>query len=453
MNIHIPHLLLILWVRKNVVLGVLGGCFAGALLLSLLLPKQYAATTSMVVEQKTQPLTGIVLSPQMTPGYLSTQIDIIGSHAVALKVVEALQLADVPAIRRDFQDDTDGDGSLPDWIAENLLRHLRVKPSRDSNVIGIEYRATDPAFAARLANAFADAYIQTSIELRVDPARRQAIWLEDQLKTLRERLEKSQAALAEFLRRNDIAGSDERKLDMENAKLEELQQQLVAAESDNYDAITKTRQAREAYGDRAQELPDVLTNPLLQSLKAELAKAEGKFAEISKRYDVNHPSYVAAQAEFEALRAQLRRETQTTRNAVIRTSRLSEDKKKELIAAFERQKRHVIDLQNQRNQQAVLQREVESARQTYDVALQRTSQVRMESQLNQTDISVLNPAIPPREAASPRLLLNLFLGLLCGGLLGTGGALLAEQLDRRLRTASDLSDRLGVPVLADFAAA
>ncbi len=446
------NLLLILWVRRSVLLIVLVACVVASLLLSLLLPKQYAASTSVVIEQKTQPLTGVVMSSQMMPGYLSTQIDIISSHTVALKVVNALKLAEQPDIRKEFQKETRGEGSLPDWIADNLLEYLRVRPSRDSNVIRIEFLGTDPQFAAELANAFADAYIQTSIELRVDPARRQAIWLEDQLQSLRDRLEQAQSRHAEFLKKNDIAGSDERKLDMENTKLEELAQQLMIAEGDNYEAISKTRQAGQAKSERAvQELPDVLSNPLVQSLKAELSRAEGRFAEISQRYDLNHPQYAAANAEVETLRAQLRREIETARNAVVKASRLAEDRKGELVTAFDQQKRRVIELQNQRNAQAVLQREVESARQTYDVALQRTSQVRMESQLNQTDIAVLNPALPPRVAATPKLVLNTLLGLICGGLLGIGAALLTEQLDRRLRSATDISERLGMPVLAEFA--
>lgn len=447
----LANLLLILWARKYVVLIVLAVSVLTSILVSLVLPERYVATASVVVEQKSQPLTGLVLAPQTGPGYLSTQVEIINSHAVALKVVDTLRLSEQPAIREQFQSDTGGEGSLRDWMADNLLQFLRVRPSRDSNVIRIEFTGSDPLFAAELANAFADAYIQTSIELKVDPARRQAIWFEDQLSTLRERLETSQGKLSAFLKSNNVVGSDNQRLDMEMKKLDELAQQLVAAEGNTYDAVTKLRQISAAKSERAmQELPDILGNALLQNLKADLVRAQGRFAEIAERFDRNHPQYAGAAAEVASLKTQLQREIETTRNAMIQTARLSQDKEAELISAFERQKSRVIEMQNQRNEQEVLQREVESARQTYDDALKRTSQVRMESQLNQTDIAVLNPAIPPLEPTSPRKFLNALLGLICGGLLGIGAALLVELLDRRVRHARDISAGLGVPVLAEL---
>jgi len=451
---NITNLVLILWARRYIALIVLGVSILTSVLVSLVLPERFIATASVVIDQKLHPVTGLLVTPQLSPGYLSTQVEIISSHAVALKVVDTLRLTEQPAIREQFQSDTGGEGSLRDWMADNLLQYLKVRPSRDSNVIRIEFTGSDPLFAAELANAFADAYIQTSIELKVDPARRQAIWFEDQLSTLRDRLETSQKSLSEFLKSNNVVGIDGQRLDMETKKLDELAQQLVAAEGETYDAVTKLRQINGAKTDRQlQELPDILGNPLLQNLKADLVRAEGRFAEISERYDRNHPQYAAGSAEVTSLRLQLQREIATTRNAMIQASRLSQDKEAELISAFERQKHRVIELQNQRNEQEVLQREVESARQTYDDALKRTSQVRMESQLNQTDIAVLNPAIPPLQPASPKKLLNALLGLICGGLLGIGVALLVEFIDRRVRHTSDIASGLGVPVLAELSIA
>src|SRR5690349_626627 len=134
------QILTILRARLWLVLGVLVAIVAAAGTLSLVLPKRYVATVSLVVDSKAaDPLTGALLPLQMLPGYLATQLDIIESHSVALKVVDRLHLAELPSIGEEFRTDTGGAGSIRDWLADKLLLQLDVRPSRESSVIGIAY--------------------------------------------------------------------------------------------------------------------------------------------------------------------------------------------------------------------------------------------------------------------------------------------------------------------------
>jgi uncharacterized protein involved in exopolysaccharide biosynthesis len=119
-----------------------------------------------------------------------------------------------------------------------------------------------------------------------------------------------------------------------------------------------------------------------------------------------------------------------------------------LQEAVEKQKARVLELNRQRDALSVLTRDVESARSAYDTAMQRKAHLRLESEINETAIAVLNPAVPPLRPAFPMLTLNLLVAGVLGTLLGIGAALLVEVSDRRVRLTSDLVEIGGVPVLA-----
>jgi chain length determinant protein EpsF len=444
------QIVVILRARMWLVLVIFCSVIALAGTLSLFLPKRYVAAVSLVVDTKAaDPLTGALLPLQMLPGYLSTQLDIIKSHSVALKVVDRLRLAELPAIGEQFRADTGGAGSIRDWLADRLVLQLEVRPSRDSSVIDIAYTSVDPRVAAEMANAFADAYVQTSLELKVDPARRQAGWFEEQVAELRRGLESSQQRLSQYQSEQEIVASAADRIDLENARLAELSSELIAAQSAMYAAGTRQTQMGDAvHRDRVDELPDIVGNQLVQSLKAELVRVDAKIAEFGSRYGTNHPQYMSAAAERDSLRGRLELELTTARGSIDQAAQIANRQVTTLQEAVEQQKARVLELNQQRDTLAVLTRDVESARAAYDAAMQRKAHVRLESEVNETDIALLNPAVPPLRPAFPLLTFNLMLACVLGALLGTGTALLVEVSDRRVRLRSDLAELAGVPVLA-----
>jgi hypothetical protein len=184
----------------------------------LLLPKQYTAGTAVVVDVKSpDPIMGMVLPAMVAPGYMATQVDIIQSDKVAQRVVKMLKLDQNPKVQEDWREDTEGQGSIEAWLGALLKKKLDVKPSRESNVITINYTATDGKFAQVIANAFAQAYIETNIELRVEPAKQYATWFDARSKQLRDGLEAAQAKLSAYQREKGIVALDER-LDIEKWK-------------------------------------------------------------------------------------------------------------------------------------------------------------------------------------------------------------------------------------------
>lgn len=445
----LPQFLRILLARwKAIVLTLLITCLT-TFAVSLLLPKQYTASTSLVVDFKgMDPILGLMLPAQMMPGYMATQIDIIQSHKVAAEVVKGLKLTDNPTVREQWQGATDGRGTPHDWLADVMLKKLDVKPSRESNVVEILWTGSDPQFAAVVANAFADAYIKTNLELRVDPARQSAAFFDEQLRALRANLEQAQGRLNAVQREKGYSSVDER-LDVESGRLAELSAQYTAAQAQAADAVSRQRQLSDflARGTNPESLPDVLANPLIQSLKSQLALTEARLEQTSSQLGANHPEVQRLQADVQQQRGKLKAEITTAATAISNAARIAERREAELRQAVSDQKARLMRLNQGRDEIAVLLKEVESAQRAYDTAAQRFTQTKLESQTSQTNVSVLSRAIPPIEPSFPKVFLNMLLAVFLGTLLGVGIALLLEVLNRRVRSAQDLAEALDLPVL------
>jgi uncharacterized protein involved in exopolysaccharide biosynthesis len=207
--------------------------------LSLLLPKEYTATTAVVVDYKGSDPFGQLGAPiQLAPSYMATQVGILSSHGVALRVVENLKLAESPTAREQFTEATGGQGSIKDWLAELLLKKLDVEPGRESRMLQIHYTSRDAQFAAAIANGFAQAYIDTNLELSIEPARRSSSWFDEQLKLLRSRVEAAQEKLTAYQQENEIVATDER-LDTETKRLADLTGQLLVTQAEAHDVRSR----------------------------------------------------------------------------------------------------------------------------------------------------------------------------------------------------------------------
>ena len=439
---NLQQFLLILRARYKIIFLVLLTTVAVTVAASLLLPAQYTATATVVVDVKSpDPIAGIMLPALIMPGYMATQVDIINSDRVALKVVKMLKLDQSPQAKEQWLDDTEGKGKIEVWLAAVLQKKLDVKPSRESNVISINYKAVEPAFAAAVANAFAKAYLDTNIELKVEPARQYAVWFDERTRQLRDGYEKAQAKLSAYQREHGIVANDER-LDSETYKLNELSTQLTIVQGQTNDVRSKQRS-----GGASDTLPEVVQNALIMNLKGQIAVLEGKLQDLAGNVGRNHPQYQRQEAEIASLKQKLQAETQTITSGFSTSSAVGKEKEAELRSAIDAQKHKLLQLKRERDELAVLMRDVDAAQKAYELVTQRFNQTSLESQSTQTNVSVLTPATEPIEPSFPKLLLNIAISIFLGILLGVGAAFILEMLDQRVRSAEDLSAMLGLSVL------
>ncbi|MFC0169594.1 chain length determinant protein EpsF [Pseudoduganella danionis] len=438
---NLTQFLHVLRARKGIVLMVLLVTVVATTIVSLVLPKTYKATASILLNYKgVDPVTGLTMPGQLMPGYMATQTDIIGSKNVALRVIDRLGLATNPTVIQQFNDSTEGKGTVRDWLADLLLKKLEIVPSRESSVVEISFKGNDPAFVAVVANTFADEYQKISVALKVEPSKKAAAHFNEQLKQLRDNVEATQSRLSKYQQENGIVSVDNR-LDVETNRLNDLSAQLVAAQGQLMEANSRAGMANGSV-----DSPDINGNPLVQNLRIGLGNAESKLAELSQRLDRNHPQYQAAKAEVEKLRTDLNAAIKSTGSSVGNNATIFRRREADIRAALQEQKRKVLELNRTRDELGALAKDVENAQRAFDITSQRFSQTHLEGQSEQSDVAILNPAVAPIEASSPKVFLNVLLSFVLGSMLGVGLALAAELLDRRVRSDTDLTEALEIPV-------
>ena len=158
--------------------------------------------------------------------------------------------------------------------------------------------------------------------MKADPARRQAEWFAEQMKSLRSALEAAQTKMSDAQRTSGVVGTNEQ-IDIENTRLAELSTQLIAAQATSYEAQNKLKQmTRATQLDKLEEMPDLSTNVLLQNLRADLVRAQGKLAETAERFGKNHPEYVDADALVKSLQHKLAAQVDTAAGTIRQSAEL-----------------------------------------------------------------------------------------------------------------------------------
>lgn len=406
-------------------------------------PRSYSSSASVLLDTKSpDPINGVVNTLELGPSYMATQVDIIESPTVAARVVKSLKIDTSSQSHQDWLKVTGGHGDYVAWLADNVGRGLDVLPSKESNVLQIQYSSSDPREASTLANAFAKAYIDTTLQLRVEPARQSSDFFEERARAARQNLEQAQAKLSAYQKEKGIIGSDER-LDVETAKLNDLAVQVTGLRGMVAESSSRSAQALS----KPNELQDVLSNPVVAGLRADLLREEAKLQEMNARLGDSHPDVIQMKANIAALESKIASETRRVTGSVNINNSINESRVAQVSAAFEAQRQKLLKLKAQRDDMSVMEKEVENAQRAYDAILSRQTQTTIESQTTQTNVVLLSPATEPLKASSPKVAISLIMSIFLGAFLGVAAAVLLELLDRRVRAPLDLVQTFELPLI------
>jgi chain length determinant protein EpsF len=426
----------ILRARRKLAGLILLTTIALALAWVLMRPHYFTARAPVLIDVRTDPVGATPLQGMVSPSFVSTQIDIVRSERVAERAVKLLP-ADQPPLQA--WRETAAKKALPaSWLTRQIQQGLEVKPARESNIINISWTGPSPAEAARVANAFAQAYLEVSVELKTDPAKKYSQWFETQVKDSRDRLEKAQSRLSDFQQKSGILSADERG-DFETERLKELSAQLLATES-------RGRRG----GDNS---PAVMESPLVNNMRADVGRLEAKIQEASATMGSAHPRMQQMQAELGAMRARLGSESSRVGSAADSSYAANRARARELQQALADQKTRVLALNKQRGELSLLQRDVDTAQKAYEAVSASAAQSNLQSLTTQSNVMRLASAVEPLNHSGPSGIQLLLIASLAGGLLGVATALLLELANRRIRSAEDLSMVTQLPILASVPAA
>jgi chain length determinant protein EpsF len=414
-----------------------------AVALTFALPR-YEATSKLAVDLGGVDLIGgkaLSNSADRFSSFVATQMDILKSERVALGAVRRLGLDKQRQWLDKWQEATGGQGNFESWLAQGLLRKLGVQPSsRDSNVLTLSYSSADPQFSAAVANAFVNAYIDTTVEMQVRPARYLSGFFAERAKALRVELEQARARLSAYEKEH---GGHVGEPDVESARLAELTSQLVSLHDEAARAVNLRKQARAAPGD----IREVRNDPEVAALTGELVRLQGDLAGLKSEFGDQHHAVIQARHSIRDVRQRLDAAMRRTAEGLGPPMKVIEARLAEVQAAVERQRALVLRRKAQRDAAAALLRDVDSAEKAYGAVLTRASQTALEgANTHQTTITVLKSASPP--LWTPAMLVrNAAVATLLGLLLGMALAVRAEHRDRRLRSMEDVARRLEQPLL------
>ena len=428
----------------------------------------YEATATLLIERNAARFVAIqdvYQTSQMWDfgEYYQTQYEILRSRPVAERLVDSIGLDafDVPppaasgfSLRRLWPF---GGASAPAAKASDAVRRtaavgivlggLSVVPVRNSQLVKLQMRHTDPKFAAELANAHARAYIEAMMEGRLEMSQTASNWLGERTTALRAKLEQSEKALQEFRDRErliDLKGVDSlasNDLTLASGRLSEVKRERAAKEA-RYREVERARAAG-----ALDTLPELLADPTVSRLKQSLVEAERTAREFAGRYGPKHPKRIEADAALGTVRSALDQQLQIAAAAVERDYEAARMRESEVAAELGQAKGEVRDINRKQYELGALQRDVDANRQLYELFQARFKETAAASGVQTANARLVEAALPKPSPVYPKKQRALLVGLLLGLALGIALALVLDHMDNTLKGADDVELRLGVPVL------
>ncbi len=436
------QLLIILRARWKRILLLWFGLIALAVLVSLALPKTYLARAEVVLDVRApDPVNGGMVPGLMTPSYMATQIDVIQSRRVVERAIKAMQLDQNAELIQKWRENTDGVGDMAFWLYQWVSKGLDINPSRDSNLVAVGFKSADPQFAAEMANAIVQAFISTSLDMKVSPAGENAAWFKEQLETMRKDVDAAQQKISAFRIEKQLIGDPQGRIDAETSQLNQLAAELTAARAANADASSRRSSKRDLASS-----PEVLQNPLIANLRMSLAEARNQLEQARSRLGSAHPDVRRLTAQVQELSSELGAQT----SRIVSSLSISQEQSAEKVGLLEKQladqQQRVIALNADMDRLGVLQNELKAAQGAYNAVSERYLQTNLQSQNQLTNITLLTPAVAPLRPASPRPVVNVAVAMLLGLVLGLGSAFVSEMMDRRIRGEDDFEGDYGLPI-------
>jgi len=436
--------------RRWTVLGVLVVLVATTALYSFTATPVYKATVQILIE-RTQPQildTREAAAAQIkSEEFYQTQYKLLESRALAKKVADKLNLKSHPLYADLFRKvpanpDPTQRQQAEERLLDKILKNVEVSPIRNSSLVDVSFFSPDPQLATRVVNTLAQAYIEQSLDLRFAASQEAAHWLEQKLAEARKKLEDSEARLNRYKREQQIVALEDKE-SITAQKLEQLNRELVAAQTRRLEAEARFQEVS-----AGRPIPEVVNNPLIQTLKGEEARLLAQRSELAQKFGEKHPRMIQISQELAAIRGKIGAETAHIVQSIKNAYQMALNQEANLKKALEEQKNATQDLSERAIQYRVLLRDVETNRALYENMLKSLKETTATENLPATNIRIVYPASVPDRPVKPRKARNLLLAAVLGLVLGTAAAFGLENLDTTLKTPEEVEGWLEVPNLA-----
>jgi capsular exopolysaccharide synthesis family protein len=436
--------------------GIAVACLLAAIVISLMITPLYRAQATIEVNPEGVQVVGKEIGevqPNQTNerAFLNTQVGLLKSRSLAERVARSTNVANNEALFDQDQPRQAREAGAAGFVQGSVT----VAPQRDSSLIAISIEGPNPELAARLANAYADNFIQSNMERRYEATSYARNFLQQRIAAVKTRLEQSERQLVAYAKAQGIitlvvdsggVGSVRQEQSIDAETLIQTNNALSAAKSDRIAAEQRYRQAA-----GAQSRVAAISDPTVQSLGQQRAALEAQYQQKLALFKPEFPEMVQLRSQIDSLVKEIARQTSNVVGSTSGSLRADYDaalaRENALQAKVNEGKAGLMALRERSIQYTILQREVDTNRSLYDALLQRFKEVGVAGGVGANVVSVVDRAEVPGAPFKPNLPLNIMIGLAVGLLLGLGTAFSIEWIDDTIKTPDDLGTKLGLASL------
>lgn len=419
----------------------------------------YKSTVQLLIERDTPSVLTFKEVAELDSArddYFQTQYKLLQSRSLARKVIEDLNLLQDP----EFGGPRDpgqvaaaykmrpGDSQILEGASDAFLGRLKVEPVASSRIVAVSFEAFRPELAAQAANDLSQKYIEQTLEFRYKTSAEAVKWLGTQIEDQRAKVEEAEERLQKLKEKEGIVNIEDRRT-LLTQRLGELGSALNGSRAQRLEKEAIYQQMRASAA--PEELPQVMKDPIVQSLRADIANLERQHAQLHERYLEKYPEVAKVKAQIDETRQRLRVEAQRIirsaendyRGAVAQEAKISE--------ALEATKAEGLDLSRRAVAYDSYKREMEAGKEVLNSLLSRHKQTDVALELKSSNIRTVDPAVVPRSPVRPNRPRDIFYGMLVGLGLAVGLAFLIEYLDNTVKTPEDIRLHLPSPLLGVIA--
>lgn len=458
--------------RRYIVATFFLVCLVVVAIYSLTMTPIYKATAQLMIEKanpnilSTQELVAIDTSGT---DFYQTQYQILESRSLAREVIKRLNLSQYPEFKRPEKKESPSSTGLAVPIGSNsffaedsalvpaFLGRLKIEPIRNSRLVKVNFESQDPQLAAKVVNTLAQAYIDWGLGLRLQTQQNAAVFLDEQVKEVKRKVETSEQALQQYREKYGVAalsptggGKDSQSgQDVTRQKMAQVNAQLVEITNKRIEAEINYKQARDLlqHPEKAESIPEAVNSPVIVAIKNQEIQLMREKTEKGEKFGPKHPTMVAINQEIEGLRKKKFQEIKNIVESMKSKYQVTVSQESSLQTALGRSQSETINRDKVAIQYQVLQQEVDSNRGLYDMLLKRLKETNVSEENRTVNIHVVDPAEIPKRPSKPRLKLNLLLACLVGLMGGVGVAFFLEYMDNTVKTPDDLKQYLNIPYL------
>ena len=398
---------------------------------------------------------------------LQTQVAVLKSETLALRVIQELNLAETAdfrynpllktaEVRRQMALPVDEAPLKRAYILRQWFKNLDVQAVAGTRLINVSYTHPDPTIAARIVNQLLADFIDYNFQVRYRAIAKASEWLGGQLTDLKAQVEQSQQRAAQLQKDTGIFGTDETH-NVALARLEQLNAQVSAAETTRFMKEAVYKLARDGDPEVVAGLLGSSTSgagslagttpTLLISLRQQEATLDAQYAEAATKYGSDHPRLLQIQEQLNAVRADLKTELKKVAERARNEYAVALSAEGAAKSAFQQQKAVAAQMNGKAIDFTIAKHEADSNRELYDHLLQRLKEAEVAAGLHSNDVNVVNSAIAPARPAKPNIPLYFAFGGLAGLTLGIVCAFVSDTLDCTLHNLAEIEARTSVPVL------